>query len=184
MSPLDPIFQVNELPLQLFPGTETPSTYPSPQPLMSEAAVIYLNICRGDGFRLMLRIYMPPSARAGRVCGGETPLPPGPMAGSAGRAGRQQAWSHGGPAASPGGSRHGASLTQGPHFGRWRAELPGAALQRMLQGPGTCWHFKSCDVSVVAAFSVSTDGKPGASLPLPGFQHQPSAGSVCLSGSK
>lgn len=47
MSPLDPIFQVNELPSQLFPGLETPSTYPLPQLLMSEATTIYLNIWRG-----------------------------------------------------------------------------------------------------------------------------------------
>lgn len=47
MSPLDPIFQVNELPSQLFPGLETPSTYPLPQLLMSEGTTIYLNIWRG-----------------------------------------------------------------------------------------------------------------------------------------
>lgn len=92
MSPPDPIFQVNELPLQRFPGTETPSTYPLPQPLMSKATIIYLNIRRGDGFRLTLRIYTPLSARAGRACGGQMPLPPiRQQAALAGRAGTEPA---------------------------------------------------------------------------------------------
>lgn len=52
MSPLDPIFQVNELPFQSFLGTQTPSTYPLPLPLMSRATIIYLNICTKDGFHL------------------------------------------------------------------------------------------------------------------------------------
>lgn len=34
--PSGPHFRVNELPLQLFPGTETPSTRPLPQPLRAK----------------------------------------------------------------------------------------------------------------------------------------------------
>lgn len=52
MSPLDPIFQVNELPFQGCLGAETPSTYPLLLPLMSRATIIYLNICAEDGSRL------------------------------------------------------------------------------------------------------------------------------------
>lgn len=82
MSPLDPIFQVNELPSQLFYSTETPSTYPLPQPLMSKATIICLNICRGDGSRLAQDLHPP---RHSRTHGGEMPCP---RTGRAGRAGR------------------------------------------------------------------------------------------------
>lgn len=82
MSPLDPIFQVNELPLQLFPGMQTPSTYPLPQLLMSEATTIYLNIWRGWLPSASLGVYPLPSARGDECCqcwaALLSPVPPGP----------------------------------------------------------------------------------------------------------
>lgn len=82
MSPLDPIFQVNELPSQLFPGLETPSTYPLPQLLMSEATTIYLNIWRGRLLSASLGICPLPLVRGDGCCWCWavllSPVPPGP----------------------------------------------------------------------------------------------------------
>lgn len=68
MSPLDPIFQVNELPSQLFPTTETSSTDPLPQALMSKATTIHLNIHRGDGLCCTAQA-LPPSVGCAHIIG-------------------------------------------------------------------------------------------------------------------
>lgn len=73
MSPLDPIFQVNELPSQLFPTTETSSTDPLPQALMSKATTIHLNIHRGDGLCCTAQA-LPPSVGCAHIIG-VCPLP-------------------------------------------------------------------------------------------------------------
>lgn len=87
MSPLDPIFQVNELPSQLFPGLETPSTYPLPQLLMSEATTIYLNIWRGRLLSASLGIcplpLVPGSAAVPSATRSMAPRSPGAGAGPA-----------------------------------------------------------------------------------------------------